>query len=129
MGGWKTSNSVLLLAALLAGLIGWLYYRFDPAIYPFPQCPFLLFTGYKCPGCGSQRAVHCLLHGDLGLATQANVLFVLTLPYVLFGMVLEYTPWGRRQLAIRRRWYGYRAALAAFVVICLFWMLRNLWDF
>ncbi|PYV86056.1 MAG: hypothetical protein DMG90_22080 [Acidobacteria bacterium] len=28
----------------------------------FPPCPFLWLTGFYCPGCGSLRALHQLLH-------------------------------------------------------------------
>jgi hypothetical protein len=28
-------------------------------------CPFKLITGYECPGCGMQRALLDLLHGDI----------------------------------------------------------------
>src|SRR5437762_10353071 len=33
-----------------------------PANQWFPKCPFLLLTGYQCPGCGSTRACYQLLH-------------------------------------------------------------------
>lgn len=124
MEGWRISNSVRVVGAVVLALIGWLYFRFDPAQYPFPKCPFLFITGYQCPGCGSQRALHRLLHGDVIAAAQSNPLFMLALPYVLFGLVLEYTSWGRRQLATRRRWYGYRATQVVLVVVVVFWVTR-----
>ncbi len=129
MGGWKTSNSTWLGGVALLSLIGWLYFRFDPALYPFPKCPFQYITGFKCPGCGSQRALHQLLHGHLGNAAQANPLFILILPYLLPGLVLEYTRWGRQQIALRRRWYGYRATLVVGVVVVAYWLARNVWGF
>ena len=36
----------------------------------YPTCPFLAITGWYCPGCGSLRAVHDLLHGDLAGAVR-----------------------------------------------------------
>ncbi len=71
--------------------------------------------------------MHHLLHGDIGGAAQANVLFVLFLPYVLCGLLLEYTAWGRQRVALRRRWYGYRATLVVLVVIIGWWVARNFW--
>ena len=49
--------TVIVIAILLVLLI---YGLMDPATAPFPKCPFYTFTGLKCPGCGSQRAVHQL---------------------------------------------------------------------
>ena len=118
-----------LIGLVAAGSLVWLYFRYDPAQHLFPKCPFLMLTGFKCPGCGSQRAVHQLLHGDITGAAQANILFVLLLPYVLLGLVLEYTAWGRQQFATRRRWYGYRATLLALVIVIGYWVARNVWNF
>lgn len=115
-------------ALLVAGLLG-VYFFLDPAQHFFPKCPFLWLTGWKCPGCGSQRAVHQLLHGQILEALRLNFLFVLAFPYVCFGLVLEYTAWGRAQLVVRRKWYAYRAALVALVVVMSFWISRNLWGF
>ena len=66
-----------------AGLVGGLliYYFFNPGEYAlFPSCQFYRLTGILCPGCGGQRALHFLLHGELGLAFHYNALFVLLLP-------------------------------------------------
>ena len=36
-----------------------LYYFFNPSVERFfPSCPFYTATGWQCPGCGSQRAIH-----------------------------------------------------------------------
>ncbi len=71
------------LAAVVACAIGVLYW-FDPvgAIW-FPKCPFHLLTGWHCPGCGSTRAVHALLHGDLAGALAYNALLVCAVPLLL----------------------------------------------
>ena len=123
------NNTLLVAGILVAVLVGALYFRFDPASCPFPRCPFLTLTGLKCPGCGSQRALHHLLHGEVLAAGNSNFLFVLALPYVLFGLALEYSAWGRKQYALRRRWYGYRASLLVFAIVSLFWIARNAWGF
>jgi hypothetical protein len=121
----KSTTGALLVAALL-----WVYFSFDPVKQAlFPKCPSLWLTGWKCPGCGSQRALHSLLHGNVPEALQFNSLFVLSLPYVLFGFLLEYTVWGKRQFAKRRRWYGRGAALVALAVVLVYWGARNVWGF
>lgn len=53
----------------------------------YPTCPFLAVTGLYCPGCGSLRATHDLLHGDLAGALARNPLAVLAVPYLLLAFV------------------------------------------
>ncbi len=115
--------------AFLVAVLFWVYFSLDPAQHFFPKCPFLWLTGWKCPGCGSQRAVHHLLHGNFLEALRVNFLFVLAFPYVFFGLVLEYTVWGQRQISIRRKWYGYRATIVALVGVVTFGVSRNVWGF
>lgn len=38
----------------------------------YPRCPSKMITGYDCPGCGSLRAMHALLHGDPAKAWHFN---------------------------------------------------------
>lgn len=69
-------------AAALAAL-----YFSDPAKSGlFPPCPLRYLTGWYCPGCGSLRAIHQLLHGNLGVAWALNPLTVLLLPFVVYGL-------------------------------------------
>lgn len=73
-----------LALALVAASVGaaWLYW-FDPARGgPYPVCYFHQSTGLLCPGCGGLRALHQLLHGQVGAALYFNPLLVLCLPVV-----------------------------------------------
>lgn len=73
-----------LVAALAAGVMLAL---FDPATSRFfPPCPVHYFTGWYCPGCGSLRAVHQLLHGNLQAAWAMNPLTVTLLPFLGYGL-------------------------------------------
>jgi hypothetical protein len=50
----------------------------DPAQVPiYPVCLFHRVTGLDCPGCGSLRALHELLHGNLAAAVHFNAFLVL----------------------------------------------------
>jgi hypothetical protein len=51
----------------------------------FPPCPFLWLTGFYCPGCGSLRALHQLLHGNFGAAFALNPFAVLAFPFLVYG--------------------------------------------
>ena len=77
-----------LLAMLAAVAVAAVVLRlFDPATAGvFPPCPLLALTGWYCPGCGSLRAFHQLLQGNLGNALAMNPLAVLTLPFLAYGM-------------------------------------------
>ncbi|WP_297237619.1 DUF2752 domain-containing protein [uncultured Porphyromonas sp.] len=117
----------ILIVILLAG-IAVAYKYLDPAVVPiFPRCPFRLLTGYLCPGCGSQRAIHRLLNLDIAGAWRMNPLLVIALPYLLAGLILQ--PLSHRSdigARLRERLYGYRASVVALVVIVLFWIGRNI---
>ena len=75
----------------MSGLVGVIVLRvFDPATSGiFPPCPFHYLTGLYCPGCGSLRAIHQLLHGNLQAAWAMNPLAVLLLPFVGYGLAAE----------------------------------------
>jgi hypothetical protein len=90
----------------------------------YPTCPFLAVTGLYCPGCGSLRALHDLLHLDPAGALQHNPLAVVLLPLVIASWVA----WPAR-LSGRRAPHPTEvpAVLVGLlgVVILAFWVLRN----
>jgi len=63
---------------------------FDPATSGvFPPCPLHYLTGLYCPGCGSLRAIHALLHGNTTEAWAMNPLTVVLLPFIAYGLLSE----------------------------------------
>lgn len=114
-------------AALVTGVIGALVlWAFDPAISAlFPPCPLRYLTGWYCPGCGSLRAMHQLLHGNLREAWAMNPLAVILLPFLTYGLASEaISAWrgkGLPQKFLPAMWIW---ALGA--VILLFGIARNL---
>lgn len=59
---------------------------FDPATSGvFPPCPLRYFIGWYCPGCGSLRALHQLLQGNLRAAWALNPLTIILLPFLIYG--------------------------------------------
>lgn len=77
---------LVLLAAMSAGLL----FVYDPSQSRiFPPCPFRQLTGLYCPGCGSLRALHQLFHGNLAVAFSLNMLMVISLPFVLYGLLAQ----------------------------------------
>ena len=91
---------ILLTAALLLGAV---YAVFDPAQSAWmPKCPIHVLTGFDCPGCGSQRALHSLLHGDLAGAARANAILFFFVPLLLLLATAEIN---------RKRWPRFHKAM------------------
>lgn len=103
------------------------YSIFDPSTNKyFPTCPFNKFTGLFCPGCGSQRALHYLLVGNLQAALSSNLLLVIFLPLLLFYYLAEainyFSPKKLVHINIvNKGWFIYSIT----GVIIVFWIVRN----
>ena len=81
------NHRMLAAMFLLGGAAIVLLRVFDPATGVFPPCPVRYLTGLYCPGCGSLRAMHALLHGELGRAWAMNPLMMVMLPFILYGLI------------------------------------------
>ncbi len=120
-GGWKLA---VLVAGALAGIVA--LFAVDPASSAFfPRCPFHALTGLHCPGCGTLRGLHQLLHGNLRAAFLLNPLMVCWLPPIAYWSVsgLVRMVSGRKLPAV--------FVPAAWIwgllgVIILFWIARNI---
>lgn len=74
-------RSLVICAVALLGL-GFLFFVNPTAARWFPPCPFHVLTGLDCPGCGSLRALHSLLHLDVMRALSYNPLMCVCLPFL-----------------------------------------------
>lgn len=90
----------------------------------FPACPFRALTGFTCPGCGSTRGLHRLLHGDVVAAFELNPLMVLSLPFLLYAL-LRYTDAAVRGRPLKRIRLNATYIWLLLVVIMSFWVFRN----
>ena len=72
-------------------------------------------TGYKCPGCGSQRAIHAMLHGDALGAIRYNAMLLPAIPVVVLLFVAEFN---------RERWMIW----GCFIMVTAWWIGRNIAD-
>lgn len=117
----------LLAAGGMAGLVGLLLlWKFDPASSGiFPPCPLHYLTGWYCPGCGSLRAMHQLLQGNVRAAWALNPLTMVLLPFIGYGLMSQalLVLRGRRLPGIFLSANIIRALCG---VIVLFGILRNL---
>lgn len=113
--------TLLAIAALAAIAV---YYLLDPATTPFPRCPFRTLTGLLCPGCGSQRALHDILHLDIPAAFHHNALLVLSIPLVTLQLIaaLLRSSHPRFYRALNNR----HLALSIAIILILWAILRNI---
>jgi hypothetical protein len=91
----------------------------------YPRCLFHALTGLHCPGCGSTRCLHALLHGDAVQALAYNPLTVLALPFLLVWFARLGLAAARNK-RVRSRPLPARWIRLIFVAIVVFWILRNL---
>ena len=90
----------------------------------FPACPFRTLTGFTCPGCGSTRGLHRLLHGDIVSALEFNPLMVLSLPFLLYAL-MRYTTAAVSGRPLQRHNLDAKYIWILFGVIMSFWIFRN----
>jgi hypothetical protein len=113
-----------MMAVAAAGLV--MLYLFDPATSGvFPPCPVRYFTGWYCPGCGSLRAVHQLLQGNLRAAWALNPLTVVLLPFLAYGAV-SYALFELRGQRLPRMFLPAIWIRALCALIILFGIARNI---
>ena len=92
----------------------------------FAPCPFYYFTGFFCPGCGSQRALHLLLEGNLWGAFRFNPLLVLTLPILVYGLGITAANWIFGTHYRFMLFYGKLFIFGYFGLAIIYWVIRNL---
>src|SRR5919106_4458948 len=80
-------STVIAIWSLLA--VGAVYlFIFEPGRSGFfPICPFRFLTSFQCPGCGTTRALHQILHGHIVTAFTLNPLFLISIPFILFAFL------------------------------------------
>lgn len=122
--GFPAVKALIAAGIVIACALGIaLYFIFDPTqVSLFPPCLFHAITGWDCPGCGAQRALHQLLHGNLIAALRLNALFVISLP--LAGWFVPRWIWRASRgepLSLNSKWWW-----ALVGVWIAFGLLRNL---
>ena len=91
----------------------------------YPPCMFYILTGLHCPGCGTLRGLHQLLHGNLIGAFGYNPYTMLALPFIGYAFLSALTSAtrGKRLPSV----FVHPALIWGLLVAVLsFWVLRNL---
>lgn len=118
------NRHIVMVTPPVAIIVLCVYFYFDPTLYPFPKCSFYSMTGWECPGCGIQRAIHALLHGDIAIAWQYNPFVFFVMPILLLFYIAEFFKgkYPRFYLAVNSRY----VTLGCGLLIVAWWIVRNI---
>ena len=117
----------ILIVVLCILLVGTIYFFVDPMKHSvLPKCIVYTLTGYKCPGCGSQRMLHAIMHGDFIGAFKANAFLFCMLPFLAGYCYLEIYH------DKHERFYDFfttgKVVGAILVLVAIWTVVRNLWG-
>lgn len=115
----------LIFGILGAVLLFVLYYSFNPENSFFPKCIFKQVTGWDCAGCGSQRMLHALLHGDFAKAWSYNAGIIVISPIILTMILASF--WRNK---FPRFYHVMNSPIMIYLTLalCVAWgVLRNVW--
>lgn len=121
----KRAIKIAVIAVVIAVIV--LYFSVNPATNKFfPRCFMLTITGYRCPGCGSQRVIHSLLHGDIAAAISYNAFLVFAIPLIVLYILNDYTKLIPAKVG---KILTHPITLILLVVmVMLWWVLRNVFG-
>ncbi len=123
------SKKVFKIALLVItfGAVFFIYTSYNPSQnHFFVPCPIKYTTGYDCPGCGSQRAVHQLLHLNFYKAFRLNPLMVLSLPIIIYGLGIALWNWVFETRYRVSLFYSNIFIYTYFGLVVLYWIARNI---
>lgn len=114
-----------IMATILVAVIVYMYYQYDPSYSSLaPKCIVRQLTGYDCPSCGVQRAIHSLLHLDVERAFWLNPFVFVVAPYIV---LLILTTLCKGKVFCRMRQYVQRRVVVYSYIALYFiwWVVRN----
>ena len=90
----------------------------------FPPCMFRLVTGFTCPGCGTTRALHEIVHGHYVAAFMLNPLLLFAMPFLAYAF-LRYSAIVMYGGVPRKNSLPAPYIYALFFIVMGFWIFRN----
>lgn len=106
-----------------------LYYSVDPLSSSFSvKCVWKVLTGTQCPACGAQRALHCLLHGDIVKALEYNYFFILSVPYGMMAILVSWYNYNHVFDKLKGLVYSGRTLKVYAGLYLTWWVVRNVFG-
>ncbi len=86
-------------------------------------CPFNLFTGHFCPGCGSTRSISAILKLDFLLSLRNNPLYIFLIFFSIIAYIelLTFTFFNHKKLIPRTNSFYYKLTF----LFLLYYIIRN----
>ncbi|MEG0187548.1 DUF2752 domain-containing protein [Algoriella sp.] len=92
----------------------------------FLRCPSYFLFGIYCPGCGSQRAIHQLLHFNFVEALRYNALLTIAFPLLIYiAFVWLYNFIFEKEIRIKL-FYNNKFVWFVFGLIIVYGIARNI---
>ena len=115
------------IGMLVLGIVlAFLFFYVNPSnVNFFPKCPLYATTGIYCPGCGSQRATHQLLHLNILGVLQQNILYLFGVLLIAYHLIVT-----SLNLFFKKHIYNYiyhpKTPIIILIIVIVFWILRNI---
>ena len=123
----KTKRVAVYGVAIFVALLLALIYVFNPAYTIWaPKCPFKLLTGWQCGGCGCQRAIHALLHGNIREAASYNLFLLYAIPYLMVLIAERAVLRGEIQMKVRKVAEHKYVVMFYVISYCVWMVIRNI---
>lgn len=111
----------------VAALFLLFYFIADPMESWFmPQCVFHHLTGLQCMGCGAQRMIHALTHGEIQEAIRANALLFFSLPFLAFLLYLELNR--KKHEILYKKIHNKTLIISISIILFLWLIIRNIYG-
>ncbi|MDP4178320.1 MAG: DUF2752 domain-containing protein [Bacillota bacterium] len=126
-----TYNKMALLIIVILGIAScgaciYLYYHSPFEKNIFPICLFRTIFHLYCPGCGATRATYELIHGNILKALRFNLLYVLSIPFMVYLTLSVIEIKINDKLLLPSIYFSKFGVIMMCVVILIFCILRNI---
>lgn len=115
----KLVVKITIIFILIIGVLAVIRWHSPFVTGNYPTCPLKYLTGFLCPGCGTVRSLSAMLNLDFKRAFWLNPLMILSLPVLLWLIVLQ----------IQRKMVPRYFTYTLLVIIIFYWIARNLIPF
>lgn len=115
-----------LFPVLVIGIL-FTYYFINPIQESFPiHCMWKELTDTECPSCGTQRALHSLVHGEIMTALKYNCFFLISIPYAFLAVLCTWYNYKNIFDGIKSIIYDARTLKLYVLLYFLWWIIRNI---